>query len=58
MKLIIRLIDSRGEDYTKHWVLASQVDKNTAQELINRDFSMFIEGGGRVEIIGQLTELA
>ena len=57
MNLLIRLVKDGMEGSTKQWSIPIKVDKETAQSIVNRDFSLFIEGGGVVEIIGQITPL-
>ena len=57
MKLLIRLVKDGVEETTKQWDIPIKVDETTAQAIVNRDFSLFIEGGGIVEIIGQIVPL-
>jgi len=57
MNLLIRMVKNGKEGSTRQWNISKNVDKATAQEIVNRDFSLFIEGGGKVEIIGQITSL-
>ena len=57
MKLLIRMEKDGVVGITKEWDIPIKVDKATAQVIVNRDFSLFIEGGGIVEIIGQITPL-
>ena len=57
MNLLIRLVSKGIEGTTRQWNIYKKVDKITAQEIVNRDFSMFIEGGGKVEIIGEIVPL-
>lgn len=57
MTMLIRLVKDGVEGSTKQWNIHTKVDKATAQEIVNRDFSMFIEGGGKIEIIGQIVPL-
>ena len=57
MNLLIRMVKNGKEGSTRQWNITTNVDKATAQEIVNRDFSLFIEGGGKVEIIGQITSL-
>jgi hypothetical protein len=54
MDLLIRLVRKGIEGSTKQHRISTNVSKQVAQELVNRDYSMFIEGGGVVEIIGQI----
>jgi len=57
MNLLIRMVKNGVQGSTKQWNIGTKVDKITAQKIVNRDFCMFIEGGGKVEIIGQITPL-
>jgi hypothetical protein len=57
MNLLIRMVRNGKVGSTRQWNITTNVDKATAQEIVNRDFSSFIEGGGKVEIIGQITLL-
>ena len=57
MNLLIRMVKNGKEGSTRQWNITKNVDRATAQEIVNRDFSLFIEGGGKVEIIGQITLL-
>jgi hypothetical protein len=58
MTILIRFISNKGiEGNTKQYSISTMVDKQTAQEIVNRDHSMFIEGGGSIEIIGKIVQL-
>lgn len=57
MKLLIRLVKDGIVETAKQWDIPIKVDEATAQAIVNRDFSLFIEGGGVVEIIGQIVPL-
>lgn len=57
MKLLIRFVKNGEVGSTRQWDIPAKVDKETAQEIVNKDFSIFTEDGGKIEIIGEITPL-
>jgi len=57
MNLFIRLIKNGKLLSTRQWNISAEVNKATAQKIVNTDFAPFIEAGGSIEIIGKITQL-
>ena len=57
MILLIKMVKNGAESTTKQWYLNTKMDRAAAQKAINSEFSIFIESGGKVEIIGQICPL-
>jgi len=57
MKILIKTVRDGVEGYLMEFKIAKKVDRATAQELVNQSYSMFVEGGGVVEIVGEIVDL-
>lgn len=57
MKILIQLSKQGTEGAIRTWDIATRVDKHTAQKVINTDFSMYVEGGGKVILLGEIVPL-